>query len=1744
MDSTSSSLTLRLTEHCPVCGGPLHEGPLGPRCPRCVFALSVEVDDLDEAAVAQLFPELEIEGKIARGGFGTVFRAQHRRLKRAVALKFLDPGLTHSPEAIARFELEMESVGRLDHAGIVRAYDAGEREGRWFIVMEHVDGEDLATLSRREGLLDPTKACRLIHEAARSLAYAHERGLVHRDVKPSNIMLSAADGAVKVLDFGLAVTVDSALSDYFSGTPDYAAPEQIATPREVDARADVFGLGATLFRLLTGQAPHVVGGEVSMTERMARISREPPPPVQTLRKDLPAGLPALVDRLLAMDRTKRPQSAAEVAALLAPFAGLAEKKSTKWPLLAAVAVLGLGVAFLPVDEKGVEAAPKTVLAPKPAPEPPGSLAELKQKSSVIPAVFKSAKDVSVTGMTCDVSGLQLDLKLEFAPEPGMTLTALRNTGHAFIQGEFTNVKNGQRIELEHAGKKHPFTAWYYGGNGNDLVLLWPHTALAAWGMSANLGILGDGRNVNSSMPVDVDMSGVLRGKTVVQLGTGLQHTLALTSDGKIYAWGSNEMGQLGDGTTETSTRPLEVKLTGALAEKRVVAVAAGRRFSLALCSDGTVVSWGANDLGQLGAGSEKTLSREFLAVDTSGVLKGKVFTQVRAGGEHVVALSSEGEIFAWGQNQVKALGLGFSGQTSRVPVAVLPGEAAGQRITELCSGPAASHTLALTDEGRVYGWGWNVVGQRGTQIGPRGGKGPETGVFSIQGQLTDGGVVSMAAGAIHSAFVMKDGRVATLGGGTNGQLGIDALTNSNMPMMVDTSGVLSGKKMQKAAAGGYYTAVLSDDGQVFTWGMNTNGQLGARSQERISPVAVAVSREPGVSALAGRRVCDAGLYSNGESCVVIYAAPPAGSQAVKTAPKSLSEPSAGLADLKKNSPTIPAVFKTAKDVPLTGVTCDVTGLQLDMKLEFAPEPGVTLTALRNTGHAFIQGEFTNLKNGQRIELEHAGKKHPFTAWYYGGNGNDLVLLWPHTGLAAWGYSGGGMGTLGNGRNQDSNVPVEVDMKGVLRGKSAVALAAGLQHTLALSSDGKLYAWGNNMFGQLGDGSTNTSPRPMEVRLTGALAGKKVVAVAAGGRFSLALCADGTVAAWGANDIGQLGAGSDKTLSREPLAVDTSGVLKGKVITQVSAGLEFAVALSSEGELFAWGQNRFGALGTGVSGPPSRVPVVVPMGQAAGRRITELCAAPSGGHALALSDEGKVYAWGLNNSGQAGSQRAGGNLMNGLMLLHGPLTEGGVVGMAGGGTHSVFLLRDGRVATLGGNRFGQLGIDARIDSQLPLLVDTSGVLSGKKIRHVAAGADFTAVLSDDGQIFTWGSNAAGRLGNQSQEKDSLVAVLVNREPGVSALAGRRVCDSGLHANGNGCTVIYALQPGDTQALVAQVSPPVSAGKSRAKPVMTSQSLQSTPRFQSTDWEIESVIETVKPQRTAQFMRDGSLISVAERDAPAPQVTRWVRGAGGWVAEVLDLGPARNRSWRAFVHPESGHFVLTEPSWMLAPDRLARYTPEGKEMPDLLYTDQRYSSLEAVAFVRAGAMPPGAVLREGDILVADAGSGPWAGKGSLWRARLDNDEPMELLTEDELLSAPVDVAVNSRGVYLFNRNKGFIGDAPTGLEDDLNRRVIRWDGRRLIRCQLSAPVRDPSALVAAPDNSGVLYAAEGSSGPMSHASQRVLKLTPGRESDSFTVREIATHFGKVYGGALAIHPDGSLLAVTDHEKKRIYLLRRRL
>ncbi len=340
---------------CSNCGGELSTGPFGSRCMRCVMSLLAEPESDGMIEAADLFPELALEEKVARGGFGTVFRAQHRQMKRPVALKFLDTTLARSAEAVALFQKEMVTVGGLDHPGIVRAHDAGERDGRWYIIMEFVDGADCGALARKHGTLPIAESCEIIRQAALALHYAHGKGLVHRDVKPGNIMIAGAVSqlstlnclrlsplrsesqlTVKVLDFGLAsiavvplldnpaAVEDDSTGDRFLGTLEYVAPEQIEAPAKVDARADIYALGATLRRFLTGKPAREGRSEQTLLLRMKEITSTAVPPIAALRPDLPKPLAELCDQLVALDRNQRPPSAAEVAELIAPWCAGAE----------------------------------------------------------------------------------------------------------------------------------------------------------------------------------------------------------------------------------------------------------------------------------------------------------------------------------------------------------------------------------------------------------------------------------------------------------------------------------------------------------------------------------------------------------------------------------------------------------------------------------------------------------------------------------------------------------------------------------------------------------------------------------------------------------------------------------------------------------------------------------------------------------------------------------------------------------------------------------------------------------------------------------------------------------------------------------------------------------------------------------------------------------------------------------------------------------------------------------------------------------------------------------------------------------------------------------------------------------------------------------------------------------------------------------------------------------------------------
>ena len=255
-----------------------------------------------------------IERQIGEGGMGSVFKGVHPAFGQEVAIKVLDPVLARDPQLRARFVQEARIQMGLRHQGIVQVLTGQVDGDSLCLVMEFVDGMSLAEVIARRGALPPAEAARIFAQVLDAVAHAHAQGVVHRDLKPGNILVQA-DGTAKVADFGIAKVVGDARmtrTGTTMGSPHYMAPEQVMGRKEIDARADVYALGATLFETLTGRPPFAAleagdGSDSDFAIKEAHV-RTAPPDVRTLRPDVPAPLAEVVACALAKDPAQRFQS--------------------------------------------------------------------------------------------------------------------------------------------------------------------------------------------------------------------------------------------------------------------------------------------------------------------------------------------------------------------------------------------------------------------------------------------------------------------------------------------------------------------------------------------------------------------------------------------------------------------------------------------------------------------------------------------------------------------------------------------------------------------------------------------------------------------------------------------------------------------------------------------------------------------------------------------------------------------------------------------------------------------------------------------------------------------------------------------------------------------------------------------------------------------------------------------------------------------------------------------------------------------------------------------------------------------------------------------------------------------------------------------------------------------------------------------------------------------------------------------
>ena len=303
--------------------------------------------------------------KLGSGGMGTVFLCEHKLMRRRVAVKVLPSAKASDEASLGRFHREAKAVAALDHPNIVRAYDIDQDENLHFLVMEYVDGTNFQDLIKKFGPLDVVRACHYIYGVAVGLQHANEIGLVHRDIKPGNILLDRT-GVVKILDLGLARltldTEDNLTKQYdenILGTADYLSPEQAEDSHSVDIRSDIYSLGATFYFLLTGSQPFPEG---TIPQKLIWVRGREPKAIRAIRPEVPEEVAAIVAKMMAKNPDHRYLTPSEVMAALASWAStpIAPPPEREMPQLSPAISGGTGGT-----RPGGGASPRSMISPVP-----------------------------------------------------------------------------------------------------------------------------------------------------------------------------------------------------------------------------------------------------------------------------------------------------------------------------------------------------------------------------------------------------------------------------------------------------------------------------------------------------------------------------------------------------------------------------------------------------------------------------------------------------------------------------------------------------------------------------------------------------------------------------------------------------------------------------------------------------------------------------------------------------------------------------------------------------------------------------------------------------------------------------------------------------------------------------------------------------------------------------------------------------------------------------------------------------------------------------------------------------------------------------------------------------------------------------------------------------------------------------------------------------------------------------------
>jgi alpha-tubulin suppressor-like RCC1 family protein len=784
-----------------------------------------------------------------------------------------------------------------------------------------------------------------------------------------------------------------------------------------------------------------------------------------------------------------------------------------------------------------------------------------------------------------------------------------------------------------------------------------------WGRNGQ-GQLGDNSITSRLTPVSI----LGAAKTFCKISMGGDFSLAIDKNGRAWGWGYNGQGRLGDNSTTSRLTPVSV----AGAVKTFCEIVAGAFFGLALEKNGSVWGWGDNINGLIGAA---TISKN---TPVSVLGAAKTFCKIAIGGNtHIMIIDKNGRAWGWGYNGSGRLG--DNSTTSRLtPVSV-----AGAVKTFCEIAEAQQYTLAIDKNGRAWGWGNNSSGQLGNN--------------SITSQLTPVSVLGavktfckIAAGADNSLAIDKNGRAWSWGTNTNGQLGNNSTVSQRTPVSV----LGAVKTFCQISGGSSYSLAIDKNGRAWGWGLNNQGRIGDNSlTQRLTPVSVAG---------AAKTFCQIGAGSQGSVAIDKNG--------------RLWTWGVGITGQLADG-TVVSIYTP---ITISGATKTFCQISSGDAFSLAIDKNGRAWGWGYNNHGQIGDNSITQKNSPVSVL---GAVKTFCKIAAGGaaSANSFSLAIDKNGRV-WGWGNNGVGQLGNNAIVSQRTPVSI--LGATKTFCEISNGVNQAFALAIDKNGRVWSWGVNGNGQLGNNSSLSQRTPVSVLGTV----KTFCKVSVGGFHSLAIDKNGRLWAWGNNSNGQLGNNQVANSIFTPVSV--LGAIK--TFCHIAGGNSQSVAIDKNGQAWGWGFNGSGQTGDG-SATDRLTPVSV-----AGQKKTFCKIASGNGVTLSIDNYGRLWAWGFNGNAQIGDsstipKRTPTRVANDRTFCE----------VRGANTHVLAIEKNGQVWGWGTNTSGQLANKYSSCQLTPVSV----VGAIKTFCKIATGniSSFHIALDKNGKIWGWGRNNSGQLG---------------------------------------------------------------------------------------------------------------------------------------------------------------------------------------------------------------------------------------------------------------------------------------------------------------------------------------------------------------------------------------------------------------